>query len=129
MRAWLEQVEATAAEDDLPAVLAWLAGTDMPLGEDELRGALRRALLLLAAGGDPHRRLDLDGRAVTALAADLDRPGRREQLTRGLRGARTEAEGLPAVRAALDRLLEDPGLAWRAYAAGLIGEELADDGD
>ena len=43
----------------------------------------------------------------------------------GLADVRAEAEGLPAVRATLDRLLEDPDLAWHAYAAGLIGEELA----
>ena len=127
MRQWLEQLEATAEADDLPAVLAWLAGADVPLDEDECRGALRRALLLLAAGGDPHRRLDLDGRALTALAADLDRPERREQLARGLAGARAKAEDLPVVGAALDRLLADPDLAWRAYAAGLIGEELAEE--
>ena len=127
MREWLEQLEETAAGDDLAAVLAWLAGTDVSLGEDELRGALRRAMLLLATGGDPHRRLTLDGRAVTGLAADLDRPGGREELAQGLASARAEAEGLPAVRAALDHLLEDPDFAWRAYAAGLIGEELAED--
>ena len=127
MRELLEQLESTAAGDDLAAVLAWLAGAEMSLGEDELRGALRRAMLLLAAGGDPHRHLAFDGRAVTALAADLDRTERRVELTHGLTGAWTEAEGLPAVGAALDRLLEDPDLAWHAYAAGLIGEELAAD--
>jgi hypothetical protein len=127
VREWFEQLEATAAGDDLAAVLAWLAGAGVSLGEDELRGALRRAMLLLAAGGDPHRELELDGRAVTALAADLDRPGRREELAHGLAVARAEAEGLSAVRGALDRLLEDPDLAWHAYAAGLIGEELAED--
>ncbi|MGE5273764.1 MAG: hypothetical protein ACM3QU_08385 [Verrucomicrobiota bacterium] len=127
MREWLEQLERTADEGDLPAVLAWLAGADVSLDEDELRAALRRALLLLAAGGDPQRHLDPGGRAVTALAADLDRPRRRVELARGLGGARAEADSLPAVCAALDRLLEDPDLAWRAYAAGLIGEELAED--
>jgi hypothetical protein len=127
LRAWLEQVEATTEAEDLPAVLAWLAGRDVLVDENELRGAMRRSVLLVAAGGDPHRRLDLDGRAVTALAAELDRPERREELTQALSRARTEAKGLPGVSAAVDRLLADSELAWRAYAAGLIGEELAGD--
>jgi hypothetical protein len=84
-------------------------------------------MLLLVAGGDPHRQLDLDGRAVTALAAEIDRPERREELARSLAGARAQATGLPSVSQALDGLLADSELAWRAYAAGLIGEELAED--
>ncbi len=107
-------------------MLAWLAGGELPVGEDELRGAVRRTMLLLAAGGDPNRGLELDGRAVTALAAELDQPGRREALARSLETLRAEATGLPGVEAALDVLLGDPDLAWRAYAAGLLGEELAD---
>ena len=107
-------------------MLAWIAGAELPVGEDELRGAVRRTMLLLAAGGDPNRGLELDGRAVTALAAELDRPERREALARSLEVLRAEATGLPGVEAALDALLEDPHLAWRAYAAGLLGEELAD---
>ena len=127
MRAWLEQVEATAEGDDALAVLAWLAGAEVQIDEDELRGAVRRSLLLLAAGGDPHRTLELDGRAVVALAVELDRPERRDELERGLVGLRTESDGLSAVGRALDGLLGDPDLAWRAYAAGLIGEELAEE--
>jgi hypothetical protein len=127
LRAWLEQVEATTEAGDLPAVLAWLAGREVLVDENELRGAMRRSVLLVAAGGDPHRRLDLDGRAVTALAEELDRPERREDLMQALSSARAEAEDLPGVSAAVERLLGDPELAWRAYAAGLIGEELAGD--
>jgi hypothetical protein len=127
VREWLEQLEATTEGADLAPVLAWLAGNEAPIDEDELRGPLRRAVLLLAARGDPQRRLDLDGRAVTALAAELDRRERREALARGLAQARTEADGLPGVSTALDGLLRDPELAWHAYAAGLIGEELAGD--
>jgi hypothetical protein len=125
-RRWLEQVEATAGGDDALAVLAWLAGAEIPVGEGELRGALRRALLLLAAGGDPRRGLELDGRAVTALAAELDLPERRAALARGFEALRPDAEGLPAVSSGLDELLADAELAWRAYAAGLLGEELAE---
>jgi hypothetical protein len=127
VRAWLEQVEATAEGDDALAVLAWLAGAEVQIGEDELRGAVRRSLLLLAAGGDPHRTLELDGRAVVGLAGELDRPERRNELERGLAGLRAESEGLSAVVMALDGLIGDPDLAWRAYAAGLIGEELAEE--
>ena len=42
-------------------VLAAVAGADVALDEDERRGAARRALLRLAAGGDPARGLDLNG--------------------------------------------------------------------
>ena len=128
MRSWLEQVEATAEGDDALAVLAWLAGADVQVDEDELRGALRRSLLLLAAGGDPHRTLELDGRAVVALAGELDRPERRDELAGGLAGLRADSEGLLGVGSALDRLLDDGDLAWHAYAAGLIGEELGEEG-
>jgi hypothetical protein len=127
VRRRLELVEASAAGEEALAVLAWIGGADVPVGEDELRGALRRALLLLAAGGDPHRALELDGRAVTALAAELDRPERRAALARGLAGLRDEAAGMPGVGLALAALAADEELAWRAYAAGLLGEELADD--
>ena len=108
-------------------MLAWIAGAGLSLGENELQGAIRRAMLLLAAGGDPHRALELDGRAVTALSLELDRPERRSGLTRGLEALRANAAGLPVVTAALDALLEDDDLAWRAYAAGLLGEQLADE--
>ncbi len=108
-------------------MIAWIAGADLSLGEDELYGALRRSMLLLAAGGDPHRALELGGRAVTALADELDGPERRAALARGLDALRAEAAGLPGAEAALDALLGDEDLAWRAYAAGLLGEQLAED--
>jgi hypothetical protein len=126
LRAWLEQVEATAEGDDMLAVLAWLAGAEIGIPEEELTGALRRGVLLLAAGGDPNRALVLDGRAVLAVADDLDTPERREALDRGLATLEAEADGLPAVAAALERLRRDQPLAWRSYAAGLLGEELAE---
>jgi len=109
----------------LPAV-AWLSGREVHLDEDELHGARRRAVLLLAAGGDPLRGLDLDGRAVRALAAELDDPARREELRLGLQRLRGEAEGLPAVCEALSALLEDLDLAWRAFACGHLAEELGE---
>ena len=61
------------------------------------------------------------------MAAELDSPERRVALARGLDALRSEAAGLPEVAAALDRLLADDDLAWRAYTTGLIGEELADE--
>ncbi len=128
-RAWLEQLDA-GLEDERAAlpVLALVAGQGVELDEEELRGALRRAVLLLAAGGDPHRDPALDGRPVTALARDLDTLERRAALADGLAGLRATALGLPKVRAALDRLL-DPELAWRSFAAALIAEELGEEGD
>ena len=107
-------------------MVAWLAGAAIPFDDAELHGALRRSLLLLAAGGDPHRALDLDDRAVTSLADELDRPERREALARGLAELPGDAEGLPISSAAIGELLGDADLAWRAFAAGLLGEELAD---
>jgi hypothetical protein len=100
--------------------LAWLAGREVTLDEDELRGAVRRSMLLLASGGDPQRGLDLDGRAVTALADELDSPERREALLTGLRSLEGEAPDA-------ELLLAEPELAWRAYACGLLAEELAGD--
>jgi len=122
-RETLEQLEGVAADDLLP-VLAWLAAP--PVEEAERHGAVRRAVLLVAAGGDPHRALALDGRAVTALAADLDSVERRAALREGLASLLAEAQGLEAVGSALTRLLADDDLAWRALAAGLLADELSD---
>jgi hypothetical protein len=97
--------------------IAWFAGREVPLEPTELRGALRRALLLLAAGGDPRRDPELDGRAVTALAGELDRPERRAALQGALRVLRDGA----------DELLADPEVAWRAFACALIADELAEE--
>ena len=108
--------------------LAYLAGGSVGVDDDELRAAVRRSELLLATGGDPRRELELDGRAVTALAADLDAPGRRAELARGLERLHGETEGLPAVEAALTRLRLEPELAWRCYACALLAEALASEG-
>jgi hypothetical protein len=120
----LAQLEEASPEADLRPALALLAARELELDEAELRPAVRRAMLLLAAGGDPHRGLDLDGRAVTALADELRRPERVAAIERGLAALRREATELPAVSAALDALLHDPTIAWRVYACGLLVDEL-----
>jgi hypothetical protein len=87
--------------------------------EDERNAAVRRALFVFAAGGDLHREPTLDEPAVVELAADLDSPERREALTGAI--AALEAE-----QAHLDRL-DDPDVAWRAYACGLLADALGED--
>jgi hypothetical protein len=130
---WLADLERTLAEDvdDSLAVavvvLTSVAGSQVPLDEDERHAAVRRALLLLTAGGDPNRGLDLNGRAVAGLAADLDEPARREALAAALAALSAEAEGLPHVSEALRALVGTPDVAWRAYACSLLAKELGDE--
>ena len=108
-------------------MLCFFAGRDVPLDEDELNGAVRRAELLLASGGDPHRTLDPFGRAATALADDLDSPERRAVLGRGLEHLRDDVAGLRGARESLRLLLADADLAWRVYATSLLAEALAEE--
>lgn len=123
-RAWLERLgEGAVAE----VQLAFVAGQQVELDEAQLHAARRRALLLLAAGGDPHRDLEPDGRAVAALASDLDSASRREELLAGLHSLRTEAAGLSRAARCLDELLADPPRAWRALACALLADELGDE--
>jgi hypothetical protein len=128
---WLLKLERTLAEDEgtqelatALVVLASVAGREVHVDEQEAHGATRRALLLLSAGGDPSRGLDLHGRAVTSLADDLRTVDRQLALEDGVRQLRLEAEGLPHVSEALHALADTPDVAWRAYAAGLLAEEL-----
>lgn len=123
----LQMLDEAGAETDVRPALALLAAPEPLVESHELTPALRRAMLLLAAGGDPHRELELDGRAVSALAAELDRPERRAEVSRGLESLREDATGLANVSPALDELLLDAGLAWRAYACALLADELEDD--
>jgi hypothetical protein len=119
MRDWLQ----TQEEEPQLEVLAYAAGLGIDLGEDA-PGAIRRAVLLLATGGDPLSGLGLDGRAVTALAADLDAPGSHAALAAGLAELRAMAAGLANVVVAIDLLAAQPELAWRAFAAGLLADSL-----
>jgi hypothetical protein len=121
----LQQVDAGALGDPLP-VLAFVAGQAVEVGEDELNGARRRALLLVAAGGDPRRELGVDDRAVKALAADLYTGERREQLGRALDALVLRVRDLPAAREAALFLAGDGDLAWRLFALALLAEELAE---
>jgi len=126
IRDWVRSVERAEPADQW-TMLCFFAGRSLTLDEDELKGAIRRVELLLAAGGDPRRRLDPFGRAATALADDLDTPDRRAVLHRGLDALRPEVEGLRGAREALALLLSDGDLAWKAYATSLLAEALADE--
>lgn len=122
----LRMLNGTEPDTDIRPALALVAGRDVTIEPTELAPALRRAMLLLAAGGDPHRELELDGRAVGALADELDRPERRAIVDRGLDALHEDAAALPRVAQALDELASDRNLAWRAYACALLADELED---
>jgi hypothetical protein len=126
VRELLAALEEGDAEPTIP--LAYLAGTAVELAADDVRAAVRRAELLLATGGDPRRELDPDGRAVAALAGDLDAPAAREQLGVALALLARDAAGLPRVEGALDGLRADTERAWRAFACALLADALDDPG-
>jgi hypothetical protein len=127
-RSRLEQIDAGGlAPEELASVLVWLVLGAVPVDDAELKAARRRAMLVLAAGGDPHRELALGDVAVERLADELDRPERRAALTAALDELGAEAAGLPTVTEMLATLREDPELAWRTYALALLADELADD--
>jgi hypothetical protein len=119
----LRQLEAGELGDPL-AVLAYVAGQQVELPEAELREARRRALLLLAAGGDPRRELDVDQRAVKALAVELFTEERRARLGAAIDDLVLLARELPRVREAALYLAREVDLAWRLFALGLLAEEL-----
>jgi hypothetical protein len=110
--------------DDQIAVLCHCVALGVGIDEDELNGAIRRAQLLLATGGDPRRPLELDGRAVTALAADLDTPQRRDALMAELDSLAVEVVELPLLKSTLDRLRGDQDLAWRGLCAALLADSV-----
>ena len=122
---WLDTLEAMQ-DDERWASLAYVAGQQVELDPDELNSALRRAMLLLAAGGDPQRELALDSRAVVALADELDAETRREQLQLALASLRELGERRPAVAEAIFVLVSNPDLSWRCFAAALLAAEIGD---
>jgi hypothetical protein len=128
IRARLEELEGAELDprsSELQVVLCWLVQDEIPIDEDELNAARRRAMFVLAAGGDPHRDVGVDSIAAERLADELDTPVRREQLATAL--GELPADGLPAVTVAVESLCADPELAWRSFALSLIADELADE--
>ncbi|HKU57865.1 MAG TPA: hypothetical protein VJP41_12690 [Gaiellaceae bacterium] len=128
IRPRLEELDRSGLEprsSELLVVLCWLAKDDVAIDEAELNGARRRAMFVLAAGGDPHRDVDLDSVAAERLAGELDTADRRAQLAEALGGL--PADGLPAVAAAVELLRADSELAWRSFALSLLADELAEE--
>lgn len=126
---WLDELEGVLTSVELATALvtvASVAGREVPLDEGETRAATRRALLVLAAGGDPSRGLDLGGPAVERLAAELRSEERREALEDGLERLRVAAVGLPHATEAVHALLADLDTAWSAFACAVLAEALVD---
>ena len=126
---WLVQLEGSLEEDDESlavgiVILASVAGREVHIEPDVVQGAARRALLVLAAGGGPERGLDLNGRAVHAMADELRTVDRQLALERGLDDVKAQAKGLSHVSEAVAALRATPDVAWRAYACSLLAEEL-----
>jgi hypothetical protein len=74
---------------------------------------------VFASGGDLHRDPTLDDPAVLELARDVDSAARRAALAAAIR----ELEADPR----LLEQLQDPEVAWRAFACGLLAEALGED--
>src|SRR6478735_8028578 len=119
LRDWVRSTEHSSPEEQW-VLLCFLAGQSVTLDMTELHAALRRSELLLAAGGDPRRPLELYGRAVTALASDLDDPGARAQLAAGLAEVGHGLSSPHDLTESLDLLAQDADLAWQCYAMALL---------
>jgi hypothetical protein len=129
-RPGLEELEAAGLDpqsSELLVVLAWVVGAEVEIDPADLKGALRRAMLVLAAGGDPHGELAPDSVAVERLAEELDTPGRRAALADALERLAEDSAGLEGITAALATLRAEPDLAWRSLALALVADELADE--
>ena len=125
LRELLEQLEAQArAGEDVGVALCYLAVQQVRLDESELRAAVRRTLLVIAAGGDPTRELHPDDPPVARFAAELRTEDRLRELYDALRALSHAAKGLPAVADVAARLAADPEAAWRVAAAALLADEL-----
>lgn len=126
-RARLEQLEASGFDprsSELSVMLCWLVQGDVAISEAELNAARRRAMFVLAAGGDPHRELDFGSVATERLAAELETPERHAALAAALDAL--SVQDLPAVAGAVEALRADPELAWRSFALALLADEIAD---
>ena len=127
--AQLEEALIDDSDESLPTalvVLAALAGREIPLEESELHGAARRALLLLAAGGDPERgpRSERAG-SRSRLQTTFVRSTASWHSSAGVGELKIEARDLPHVLEAVKALGATPDVAWRAYACSLLAGELA----
>jgi hypothetical protein len=126
----LEHLEPYLREtepDGAAAMLSLVALDEIGFDPDELSASVRRALLVLAAGGDLRRELTADDPAVVRLAEDLDDPDRRAELATALQQLRSLSADLPAAAATLDALLADPDRAWQALATAILADELTED--
>jgi hypothetical protein len=74
---------------------------------------------VFASGGDLHRDPTLDDPAVLELARDVDSAARRAALAAAIR----ELEADPR----LLEQLQDPEVAWRAFACGLLADALGEE--
>lgn len=125
----LEHLEPSlreASPDAAAATIALVAAEQVGFDAVTLDAAVRRALLVLASGGDLRRELSLEDRAVTSLAADLEDPARRGELEAALQGLRAHSDELPAAASAVEALLHDPDRAWKALAAAVLADELTE---
>jgi hypothetical protein len=120
----LASLELLGDETDVRPALALLAARDFEVEAGRLNAARRRAMFVLAAGGDPQRELELDGRAVASLAGELDAPEVRAALAGGLEELEQSAGGFAHVSAAVTELRADGDVAVRAWAAALLADEL-----
>jgi hypothetical protein len=128
VRERLEQLEQSGLDPqsgELLVLVCWLVREQVEIAEPEVNAARRRAMFVLAAGGDPHRDLALDSIAAERLAAELDTADRRAQLAVALEELVAPADGLPAVLSALEALRAAPDLAWRSFALAILADEVA----
>jgi hypothetical protein len=121
----LEESDLDPRSSDLLVMLCWLVQGDVAIPEEELNAARRRAMFVLAAGGDPHRELDLGSIAAERLGAELETPERGAALGAALEALPTA--DLPAVAGAVEALRAEPELAWRSFALALLADEIADE--
>ena len=122
MQEWVATLEDMEG-DARRASLAYVAGLQLEIPEEELNEALRRALVVRAVGGNPQRELRLDEEAVTRFAEELDGVERRRALQEALAALRVHVQDQPAAES-LEELLVDDDLAWRCFAAAQVAAEL-----
>jgi hypothetical protein len=126
---WLDRLESLVAEADAGVAVvtvASVAGRGVELDEEELRAGVRRALLVLTAGGDPERGLDVNGPAVARFAEELETPERLSSLDAGLEQLAADAVGHAHTSELVHALSADRDTAWRAFACSVLAEHLVD---